>query len=295
MPPKAATGQQETSSGLLDLMEKIRTRTSSADAKLLGFAALAFMLTLLTPNLALAQNGLAVEPLPDPPILDLMEVQPFPDVTFNNDPAWPARLAALFEETVLHDESKRPRGINKWTGPIELSLHGDAADAFAGFVETIAAELSTLINQPIKLHVDQESAGDIDIYITYWKNYWPFFLQSKETGRRIFTCAVLPRVHRGQIKRASIKINAGVIAPATARACLLEELTQALGLFGETEIETETLLHDGIGYEGLGAIDRLLIRALYDPRLKIGMSNERAAPLAATILNELLKEQLAPE
>ena len=75
----------------------------------------------------------------------------------------------------------------------------------------------------------------------------------------------------------------------------MEELTQSLGLFGETEAETETLLHDGIGYEGLGLLDHLLIRTLYDPRLMIGMSNEEASPLAAMILDELLAAKLADE
>ncbi|MGI9503161.1 MAG: DUF2927 domain-containing protein, partial [Geminicoccaceae bacterium] len=132
----------------------------------------------------------------------------------------------------------------------------------------------------------------IDIYITYWKNYWPFFMQATEPGRHLFTCAVLPWVDRGLIKRATIKINAGVLDEATVRACLLEELTQSLGLFGETEAETETLLHDGIGYEGLGEIDRVLIRTLYDPRLTLGMNNDRAIALAGKILDEVLAKTL---
>jgi len=242
-------------------------------------------------NHAWSEDGFTVEPLPEPPILELMDVRKKPADVIDDDSDWPERLLALFEEAVLHDEAKRPRGINKWTGPIDLSLRGDAADDVAVYVEEIAAELSELINLPIELYVDQNWAGDIDIYITYWKNYWPFFMQATEPGRHIFTCAVLPWVDQGRIKRATIKINAGVLDRATARACLLEELTQSLGLFGETEEETETLLHDGIGYEGLGQIDRLLIRALYDPRLEIGLSNGEASGLARTILGELLADQ----
>ena len=250
---------------------------------------------LCVPRSTLAEDGFEVEPLPDPPVLDLMEVRKKPADVIDDDPAWSARLLSLFEETVLHDEAKRPRGINKWTGPIDLSLRGDAADDVAVYVEEIAAELSALIDLPIELYVDQNWAGDIDIYITYWKNYWPFFMQAAKNGRQIFTCAVLPSVDKGRIKRATIKINAGVLDEATARACILEELTQALGLFGETDDETETLLHDGIGYEGLGGLDRLLIRTLYDPRLTLGLSNERAAPLASIILNERLEEALKAE
>jgi hypothetical protein len=252
----------------------------------------AILSALIRSDIGRAEGGFEVEPLPDPPMVSLMEVRPKPVIVIDDDPAWNERLVALFEETVLHDEAKRPRGINKWTGPIDLSLRGDAADDVAPFVETVAEELSSLIGQPIELYVDQNWAGHIDIYITYWKNYWPFFVQSNEPGpRRVFTCAVLPWVDHGRIKRATIKINAGVIDKATVRACLLEELTQAMGLFGETEAETETLLYDSIGYEGLGEIDRILIRALYDPRLKIGMSNGEAIAVASTIFDELLSER----
>lgn len=254
--------------------------------------ALACLLFLTAGDAARAEGGFEVEPLPDPPVLDLMEVRAHPAAIIDDDPGWPARLRALFEETVLHDEAKRPRGVNKWTKPIDLSLRGDAADDVAVFVEEIAAELSALIDLPIELYVDQNWAGDIDIYITYWKNYWPYFMQATEPGRHIFTCAVLPWVDQGLIKRATIKINAGVLDEATVRACLLEELTQSLGLFGETEAETETVLHDGIGYEGLGELDRVLIRTLYDPRLPLGTDNDRAIALAGRILDELLTKTL---
>ncbi|MEM9440009.1 MAG: DUF2927 domain-containing protein [Pseudomonadota bacterium] len=244
---------------------------------------------------AVAENGFLSKPQAVPEVLDLMEVRPRPRAVVDGDPAWLGRLLALFDEAVLHDEAKRPRGINKWTGPIDLSIRGDAADDVAVYVEDIAAELSKLINLPIELYVNQNWAGNIDIYITYWKNYWPFYIQSIEPGRQVFTCAVIPWVDKGRIKRATIKINAGVIDSATARACVLEELTQALGLFGETEQETETILHDGIGYEGLGEIDRLLLRTLYDPRMTHGLSNDRAASLASVILRELLAEAMGKE
>ena len=255
-------------------------------------ATLTFLLLSVASDIATAEGSFEVEPLPDPPVLQLMEVRAHPAAIIDDDPAWPTRLRALFEEAVLHDEAKRPRGVNKWTKPIDLSLRGDAVEDVAGYVEEIAAELSALINLPIKLYVNQDWVGDIDIYITNWKNYWPFFMHAINPGRHIFTCAVLPRVERGLIKRATIKINAGVLDKATARACLLEELTQSLGLFGETDNETETILHDGIGYEGLGEIDRVLIQTLYDPRLPSGIDNNRAIAIAGRILDEMLKKTL---
>ncbi len=254
----------------------------------LVIAAFLFFVSL---SYADADEPFVVEPLPDPPILDLMEVRERPDAVIGSDPIWRDRLLALFDETVLHDEAKRARGINKWTGPIDLSLRGDAADDVAVYVETVAADLSALIDQPIELYVNQNWAGTIDIYITYWKNYWPFFMRSTKPGRELFTCAVLPWVDKGRIKRATIKINAGVLDSSTAKACILEELTQALGLFGETEAETQTMLHDGIGYLDLGQMDRLMIQVLYNERLTPGMSGERAMPIAKTLIEDWLAAQ----
>lgn len=220
-----------------------------------------------------------------------MEVRDHPVLEMTARKDWPAHLAALFEETVLHDEIKRPRGVVKWTKPIDLSLRGDAAEDFAIYVETIAAELSELIDLPIELYVNQNWAGHIDIYVTYWENYWPYFMQSVDPDVRVFTCAAIPWVDRGTIKRSTIKINAGVLDDPTTRACLLEELLQSLGLFGETEAETQTILHDDIGYEGLGDIDRWLIRTLYNDDLTPGMSIEHAMPIVKTLVDQWLMDQ----
>ncbi len=226
---------------------------------------------------------------------DLMEVRNRPVMEMTSRQDWPSHLAALFEEAVLHDEIKRPRGVVKWVVPIDLSLRGDAAADFAIYVETIAAELSGLIDLPIELYVDQNWAGNIDIYVTYWENYWPYFMQSLDPEDRIFTCAAVPWVDHGTIKRSTIKINAGVLDDPTTRACLLEELLQSLGLFGETEIETQTILHDGVGYEGLGEIDRLLIRTLYDQHLTPGMTIDTAMPIAKTLIDRWLANRTAPQ
>ena len=221
----------------------------------------------------------------------MMEVRAKPVVRMADRDDWKAHLAALFDETVLHDEIKRRRGVSKWIKPIDLSLRGDAAEDFAVYVEGIALELSELIELPIELYVNQNWAGDIDIYVTYWENYWPYFMQAVDPDVRVFTCAAVPWVSKGTIKRSAIKINAGVLDDATTRACLLEELLQSLGLFGETEAETQTILHDGIGYQGLGEIDRILIQTLYDERLIPGMTNEVAMPIAVALIETWLRDQ----
>ena len=206
----------------------------------------------------------------------------------SNSPEWQARMVALFEEGVLFDEAKRPRGINKWQRPIDLSIRGDAADDFAPFIEDVAIELSDIIGLPIELYVNKNWAGNIDIYITYWKNYWPFFIQATDPSVKVFTCAATPWSLHGLFRRSQIKINAGVIDAGTARACLVEELVQSLGLLGEVTSETDTILNDDIGYQGIGAIDELMLRVLYDQRMTAGLPNNEAILLARNLIAEQL-------
>jgi hypothetical protein len=255
--------------------------------------AIASLLLLAYAIEARSEGAFVVKP-PGRLTVDLMEVRAKPDISISNDPGWHDRVITLFEEVVLYDEAKRWRGVNKWSNPIDLSIRGDAAEDFEPYVRTLAAELAELIELPITPFITQDanwsSIGDIDIFITYEKSFRPFPLSRKSSIGSVFTCALLPRIDRGRIRRASILINAGVLDDATSRACLLEELTQSLGLFGETERETATILHDGIGYEGLGAIDHLLIRMLYDPRVVTGVRSATTLATVSDVLDELLAE-----
>lgn len=205
-----------------------------------------------------------------------------------NEPAWQRRMEALFEQGVLLDEAKRPRGTNKWIKPIDLSIRGDAAEDFAPFVEELAIELSQIIGLPIELYVNDNWAGNIDIFITYWENYWPFYMQAADPSVTVFTCAATPWAQSGIFKRSQIKINAGVIDIDTARACLVEELVQSLGLLGEVTIETDTILNDDIGYQGIGPIDTLILSVLYDQRVTPGLSSKKAIPIAKAVIAEKL-------
>lgn len=258
------------------------------------FVAVTLLLVVMNGLAAKSEEAVKVDPAAEPQALNLMDVRAEPEITIDDDPRWHDRLLALFEEVVLHDEGKRWRGINKWSNAIDVSLRGDAARDFESYVTRLATEFAELIGLPISLNIVQGSSrntlGDIDIFITYKKDFRPFILKPDASNNGLFTCALLPRVDRGRIRRASIWINAGVLDKATGRACLLEEFTQSLGLFGETEQETETILNDHIGYEGLGAIDRMLIRMLYDPRVITGVRNDMALATASTVLDDLLDD-----
>lgn len=214
-------------------------------------------------------------------------VLPAPAADLADTPEWRSRLADLFHEGALLDEAKRERGVLKWTRPIDLSLRG-AIKPHVQFVYALADELALLTGLPVEVSTDQNWAGNIDVYISPVATYWPFFVQAMDPDDRIFTCSATPWVVEGVVRRSEVKINAGALDEASVRACIVEEVVQSLGLFGETSREQATLLNDEVGYLGLGTIDRLLLTTLYAPELRPGMPPEEAMPIAADLIHRRL-------
>src|SRR5690606_30868465 len=70
------------------------------------------------------------------------------------------------------------------------------------------------------------------------------------------------------------------------RLCLHEEITQGLGLTNDSDARP-SIFNDDQEFALLTDHDRLLLRTLYDPRLKPGMTEAEAMPLVKRIVGEL--------
>lgn len=216
---------------------------------------------------------------------------PADDGVVRAGPAWRDRLARLFRDGVLRDEDRRDRGLSRWApGRVDLSLRG-AVGPHIGFVRDLAAELAALTGLAIDVSTDPARVGALDVYVSPDPTYWPRFVRPRDPTDRTFTCVAAPTVVRGVIRRSVVRINGGALPPETVRACLLEEIVQSMGLFGEVAEfpPLGTILDDGVGYLSLGTLDRLLLGTLYDPRLTPGM----AAAAAEIPLLAVLDDQLA--
>jgi Protein of unknown function (DUF2927) len=224
----------------------------------------------------------AAEPAGLPAVLDA------PADGVRDEPAWRDVLLRLFLDGVMRDERRVDGNLAKWTGPVELTLAGAAAAPYVAFVEELAADLARLTGLAISVSADGRRAGAMDVHIASDPRYWPSGLRPADGRTAVFTCAAAPRVRGGVISRASIRINAGVLDPASVRACLVEEIVQSLGLFGEVSGRDDTILGDRVGHQHLGIVDRLLLRTLYDPRLPPGVSRAAASATAALVLGEQL-------
>lgn len=71
------------------------------------------------------------------------------------------------------------------------------------------------------------------------------------------------------------------------RSCVHEELAQGLGLANDSPDARPSIFNDDEEFAYLTRHDELLLRMLYDPRLRVGMSEAEARPIVARIAAEM--------
>jgi len=69
--------------------------------------------------------------------------------------------------------------------------------------------------------------------------------------------------------------------------CIIEELTQSLGLLNDDPRASPSIFNDDGAYQALTSHDELLLRVLYDPRIRPGMRRRSVVPLAEEVIAEI--------
>lgn len=90
----------------------------------------------------------------------------------------------------------------------------------------------------------------------------------------------------GEIQKATIVVNAARKMPKIDH-CILEEMTQSLGMPNDADVEWPSIFSDSGDIRELSAVDRIVIKTLYDSRLPQGMPRRPALQVARTIITEL--------
>ncbi|MFO1174145.1 MAG: DUF2927 domain-containing protein [Paracoccaceae bacterium] len=74
------------------------------------------------------------------------------------------------------------------------------------------------------------------------------------------------------------------------RSCFHEELAQALGLVNDSPAARPSIFNDNQEFAYLTRQDELMLRLLYDRRLRPGMTLDEARPIVGQIAAELMGE-----
>ena len=223
------------------------------------------------------------------------------------------RLAFQTERPVLGDDG-RPRArrdhLAKWTIPIKVALiDGDRpgldaapSDAFHRLAADHLAELAGLTGLAIRFAPPREANLLIflaaDPFAAARRHHGLFadrivdaeiyeaLLQRMEGSARCFgfLWGGWPGGRSIDFAVAFIRGDQGA---RTIEGCLVQEVTQVLGLMNDLEAGTDSVFSDSGRQIALTERDRLMLRLLYDRRLRPGMSWAEAEPLLRQALREL--------
>ena len=238
-----------------------------------------------------------------------------PDTRFDADD-----LVDDFENIAFFDEYTRTasssgRGaageLSRWSGPVRLGIEFGASvprdqrtkdtNSITGYVNRLAR----ITGHPIAMtkgspnfHVFVAGEDDRAYVQARIKQLIPTISPSELAmfGNlpRSFYCLVIAvsgSRDRNSYTRAVALIRAE--HPDLVRlSCIHEEIAQGLGLPNDSPEARPSIFNDDDEFALLTNHDELLLKMLYDPRLKPGMTAEQARPVTRIIARELMGQRL---
>jgi len=219
----------------------------------------------------------------------------------NEDAPAPDGLADRFELVAFYDEASGGEiPLRRWEEPVRIQIGQASAAPYREAAQQVIATLDRLTPMPVAERRGDMSANMLVLIGTRaeMEDLWRQF-PDYDVGRdpRIrFDCMVTaypgPGLAPFEIGAAIVMIDSDLPEPAHIRRCLAQELTQALGLMNDIDDPDGTVFSSRSRRETLSPGDEQMVRILYDPRLRTGMTRAEAMPIVRRIAAEMEAEPL---
>lgn len=205
-----------------------------------------------------------------------------------------AQIVANLMEIVFGSEfvGEDSSSVRKWTVPVRIAIYAREPARYRGLVEPVLRQLHELTGLDIRL-VDR-SAPDQNAYILILgrEQFYAYAQSHLNPGKNPRTntyldCFGVFAADRGGVISELTAVIPEFASAATQRACVIEEVTQALGLPNDSFTVKPSIFNDDDAYQDLTWQDELFLRVLYDARVRPGMSRVEFEPLARRIVDEL--------
>ena len=198
----------------------------------------------------------------------------------------------------------------KWIKPIRIGVTGEEGFYYLPAVEQHIADLQEIISHPITL----VRGGEADIMVVFLKKlaadevehyrslYRPFFANDEayeaqinkirnDTFKAVCLTTIRTIKSRGELTGGIVFIP-GEKKAAVAWQCIVEEITQALGLPNDSDTNFYSIFNDRSPHISLTSKDKQMLRLLYDPRLTAGMKEPEVRRVAAEVLQDWAKARI---
>ncbi|MFM2597939.1 DUF2927 domain-containing protein [Vibrio fortis] len=213
------------------------------------------------------------------------------------DPSFVER--AFYSVALEHEYTSGNHPLAKWNQPIRIWLDHRVGD------EELHQELAELHVQ----HLAQITGLSIEFVSKQSQAnvHWIYTRESKWTKEAKSALNLRSTQHlntaictAGYTTNATGHIvSAAIVIPVDlARnrgkllACVVEEITQALGLPNDSEHAYPSIFNDHTPEELLAPLDVVLLKLLYEPDLKAGMTLSEVKPVVKRFLREYQKEEI---
>jgi len=204
----------------------------------------------------------------------------------------PQYILKAFNEIALKNEYKTTdKRILKWQQPIRYRFHYHALKPnplVEGLFTTHLSHLSEISHHPI--HHSKKQQANLNIYFTNDQSYADVIKKYSGSNvknlQRESNCMGTFRTNRkNEIVSGTIVLPLDhVYSRGLLVACIVEETTQLMGLPNDSDWVNPSIANDASKVELLTGLDYILLKLLYDPKLKPGMkSSESTAKLKQTI------------
>lgn len=221
------------------------------------------------------------------------------------DDTWqsPGFLVDSFVEIALRsDYSNRQTLVRKWNAPLNyfiLHLVGDE-DLHRMMIDTHFRHLAELTGLPI-LPATSRMAANFLVVLTREERLKTDVLhylgENAARQREGLFPSSLCMMSFATERKGSIVRAVAIIPVDAARAggelasCVVEELTHAMGLANDSPKKLPSIFSRQTGSAYLTGLDTLLLRMLYDLRIKAGMSEKTVLPILRAVAEEYERDR----
>ena len=204
-------------------------------------------------------------------------------------------ISQSFYEVALGSEYSRGNyQVRKWVKPIKIFVQHDVGDSKLQdqLINAHLNHLATITGLNIQ-RVNRLNKANIKFFFTNQKNLKT--LSDKHSGRAVArvntqkTCiANIKLNNRSEVSSAQIYIPVDfAYRNGSLVGCIVEELTQVLGLPRDSEKVYPSIFNDKSTNQLLTGLDETLIRILYNSKVKAGMNKKSLSRVLSPVIKQL--------
>ena len=224
-------------------------------------------------------------------------------------------LIRNFEKLAFFDEYERGQGLRsargtpgqlrRWTSPVRVTVEFGASVSQAQratdrlVIDRYVARLARITGHPIStgangnFHImvlsEDDRAAALPRIQALVPNINPNSLDIIRTIPRSIHCLVIAfsDTRNDHVYRKAIAVVRAEHPDLLRRSCIHEEVAQGLGLANDSPLARPSIFNDDDEFALLTTHDEMLLKMLYDPRLRPGMTPDEARPIYSARAREL--------